>query len=128
MRLIHWILVKVLARTPGNSTRDDDSELFLIWCLIHKAKSIWDKFIMTKMIYYRDNLKRPIYFSLFVMMILQFNGIESDEEYIIESPNILGYGFMSKMSYYKDLNSDYYYLEDSGKKISNNKILEKEVT
>lgn len=47
-------------------------------------------------------------------MILHLDGIECKEEELIESP---------KMRYYRDLIGDYYYLEDSGKKINYNKIV-----
>lgn len=80
------------------------------------------------MIYYRHNPNRSIYFSSFVMMILQLNDIKCKEGDLIDSPKILGYGVVEKMGYYKDLNGDYYYLEDSGRKIYDDKFLEKEVT
>lgn len=64
------------------------------------------------MIHYMDNIKRPIFFSSFVQMILQLNGIEWKDEELNESPMILDYGAVAKMRYYKDLNVDYYYLED----------------
>lgn len=83
---------------------------------------------MDMMIYYRDNPKRAIYFSLFVMTILQLNDIECNEEDLTKSPKILDYGILEKMRYYKDSNGDYYYLEDSGRKIYDDKIHEKEVT
>lgn len=47
-------------------------------------------------------------------MILHLNGIECKEEELIESP---------KMRYFRDLIGDYYYIEDSGKKINYNKIV-----
>ncbi|KAI5431442.1 hypothetical protein KIW84_035580 [Lathyrus oleraceus] len=129
--LIHWIVVKILARKPGNSTRANDSDLFFMWCIIQNRKMTindWVRFIIDRMIYCRDNPKRPIYFSSFFMMILKLNGIECKEAYLIESPKILDYGDVAKMRYYKDSNGHYYYLEDFRRHIYDDKILEKEVT
>lgn len=88
MRLIHWVIVKILARKPDNSNRADDNGLFLMWCLIYNIKTYkndWVKFIFDRMIYCRDNPKKPIFFSSFIMMILQLSGIECKKEDLIES-------------------------------------------
>lgn len=63
MRLLHWMVVKILARKPTNSSRDDDNDLFFMWSLTHKTKNNWVRFIIDKMIHYRDNPKRLIFFS-----------------------------------------------------------------
>ncbi|KAI5430605.1 hypothetical protein KIW84_034989 [Lathyrus oleraceus] len=95
MRLIHLVIVKILARRPGNFSRVGDIDLYLMWCLIYIIKiyrNDWVKFIFDIMIYYRENPKKPIFFSSFVMMILQLNGIECKKEELIESLKILHYG------------------------------------
>lgn len=38
MRLLHWIVVKILARKLTNSRRNDHNDLFFIWILTHKTK------------------------------------------------------------------------------------------
>lgn len=40
MRLLHWIVVKILARKPTNSSRDDDNGLFFMWSLTHNQKQL----------------------------------------------------------------------------------------
>lgn len=50
MRLLRWIIVKILARKLANSSRDDDNDLFLMWCVIQKTKNNRVKFIIDKMI------------------------------------------------------------------------------
>lgn len=57
-------------------------------------------------------------------MILRLSGIECKDEHLTESPKILYYGVVAKMRYYKDLNGDYYYLEDSGRQVYDDKIVE----
>ncbi|KAI5424886.1 hypothetical protein KIW84_030896 [Lathyrus oleraceus] len=61
-------------------------------------------------------------------VLYELNDIECNEEDLTKSPKILDYGILEKMRYYKDSNGDYYYLEDSGRKIYDDKNLEKEVT
>lgn len=63
MRLIHWVFVKFFPRKLGNSSRADDIGLLLMWYLIYNKKTNRNdrvKFIIDRMIYYRDNLKKPI--------------------------------------------------------------------
>lgn len=69
---------------------------------------------------------RPIFFSYFVQMILQMNGIECKNEDLTESPKVIDYNVVAKMRQYKDLNGNYYYLEDSGIHIYDGKIVEHE--
>ncbi|KAI5430597.1 hypothetical protein KIW84_034983 [Lathyrus oleraceus] len=129
MRLIDLVIVKILARRPSNFSRVGDTDLYLMWCLIYIIKiyrNDWVKFIFDIMIYYRDNPKKPISFSSFVMMILQLNGIEGKKEELIESLMILHYGDVSKKSYYMDYTGDCYYLDTSGRRIYDDKIVEKE--
>lgn len=40
MRLLHLIVVKILARKPRNSSRVDDSDLYLMWSLTHGVETI----------------------------------------------------------------------------------------
>lgn len=37
--LIHWVIVKILARKLGNFSRVGDCDLFLMWCLIYNIKT-----------------------------------------------------------------------------------------
>lgn len=65
MRFIHWVIVNILARKPGKSSRDDDNDLFLMWCLIYNIKTYkndWVRFIFDGIIYCRNNPKSPIFF------------------------------------------------------------------
>lgn len=55
---------------------------------------------------------------------LEINGIVSKEEKLTEAPKILDYGGVSKMRYYRDSNGDYYYLEEYGRKIYDDKVME----
>lgn len=64
------------------------------------------------------------FYSSFVQMILELNGIVCKEEELVDSPKILDYGGIAKKRYYKDTNGDYYYLEDSNRKIYDNKVME----
>lgn len=58
-------------------------------------------------------------------MILLLNGIECKDEELTESTKILNYGVVAKMRYERDLNVDYYYyLQDSGRHIYDDKIFE----
>lgn len=97
MRLIHWVIVKILTRKLGNSSKADDNDLFLMWCLIYNTKICNNdcvRFIFDRMIYCKDNPKKPIFFSSFVMIILHHNGIECKKEDLTESPKIMDYGVM----------------------------------
>lgn len=78
IRLLHWILVKILYRKSKNLSRDDDSDLQLIWCLIDKGIERV-RLIINRMIHCRDNPTKPLFFSSFVQMILELNGIKSKE-------------------------------------------------
>ncbi|KAI5422450.1 hypothetical protein KIW84_045771 [Lathyrus oleraceus] len=40
MRLLHLIVVKILARKPRNSSRVDDRDLYLMWSLTHGVETI----------------------------------------------------------------------------------------
>lgn len=51
-------------------------------------------------------------------------GIKCKEQELTESPKILDYGDVSKMRHYMDLNGNYYYLEDPGRQIYDDKIVE----
>lgn len=63
------------------------------------------------MLYYKENPKRPVFFTSFVHMILDLNGIMSKKEYLVEAPKILDESGVSMMRYYKDTDGVYYYLE-----------------
>lgn len=129
MRLMYMVVVKILAWKQGNSSMDDDSDLFLMWCLIYNIKTYkndWVRFILDRMIYYMGNTMNPIFLSLFVMMILQLNGIECKKEHLTKCPKIMAYGVVSKMRYYRDSNGDYYNSEISRRRIYDDKIVDKE--
>lgn len=92
--------------------------------LTNKGGNNCIRFIVDWMIHCRDNLGRPHFYSSFVQMNLQLNGIECKKYELIESPKILDYGVVAKRRYYMDLSGDYPYLEDSGGKIYNDNIVE----
>lgn len=95
-----------------------------MWALIIDNGLNWVNLIIDMMIYYRDNPKRAFFFSLFVQMILEINGIASKEAALVEAPKILDESVISKMRYYRDSKGDYYYLEQSGRKIYDDKVVE----
>lgn len=123
MHLLYWV-VKILARKPGNWIRADDNYIYLMWGLTNKVGDNQVKFIIGIMIHCRDNPKRPLFHSSFIQMILELNVIVCKEKELIESPKILDFGNVLKMRYYRDSNEDYYYLEESGRKIYDDKIVE----
>lgn len=76
------------------------------------------------MLHYRDNPKRPLFFYSFIQLILEVNGIVSKKEDLVEAPKILDESIVSNMRYQRDTNADYYYLEESGMKIYDDKVME----
>ncbi|KAI5439982.1 hypothetical protein KIW84_025369 [Lathyrus oleraceus] len=62
MRLLHWIIVKILYRKPTNWGIVDDNDLYLTWELITDSGLNWVKFIINRMLYCR--------FLIFVILIL----------------------------------------------------------
>lgn len=106
MQIIHWIIFMLLYKKPRNWGRYDDNDLYLMWDLLSNNDVNWVKFIMDRMIHCRDNSKRPLFFSSFVKLIIEVNGIASKEEDLIEAPKILNYYGFYKMRYYKDNDGD----------------------
>ncbi|KAL5057062.1 hypothetical protein RYX36_028666 [Vicia faba] len=111
-QIVEALCHKILYMKPRNWGKADDNYLYLMWALITDSGLNWVKFIVNRMIHYKDNLKRPLFFSYFVQQILEVNMIVSKEEDLTRAPKILDYGGVSKMRYYKDSNGDYYYLKE----------------
>ncbi|CAI8597995.1 unnamed protein product [Vicia faba] len=76
------------------------------------------------MLFYKENPNKPIFYFSFVHMILKINGIKSKEEDLVEAPKILDECGVSMMRYYRDTDGMYYYLEKSGRKVYDDKIVE----
>ncbi|KAI5442053.1 hypothetical protein KIW84_011209 [Lathyrus oleraceus] len=66
--------------------------------------------------------------DLYLMLALMTNSkvnwvkIVFKEVNLVEAPKILYYSGVSKMRYYMDIDGDYYYLEESGKKVYDDKV------
>lgn len=75
-------------------------------------------------IHCKNNRGVPFFYSSFVQIILELNDIVCKEEELTESPKILDYGVVKKIRYHRNTNGDYYYLEDSGRKIYDDKIVD----
>ncbi|KAL5055995.1 hypothetical protein RYX36_036677 [Vicia faba] len=82
------------------------------------------KYIISRIVYCRDTKKDPLFYSLFVKLLLEVNGIVPKEDDQFLTLTILDYDGVSKMRYYRDSDDDsYFYLEDSGKEVYDNKIV-----
>lgn len=57
-------------------------------------------------------------------MVLEITKIVSKEEDSAEAPKVLDYAGVSKMRYFRDSNGDYYYLEESGRKLYDDEAME----
>ncbi|CAI8592039.1 unnamed protein product [Vicia faba] len=79
---------------------------------------------MDMMIIFRDNKKRPLFYSSFVHMILEINGVVSKEEDLVGASLIMDEYVVSKMRYYRDTTGMYYYLEKYGRKSYDDQIVE----
>ncbi|KAL5068683.1 hypothetical protein RYX36_019570, partial [Vicia faba] len=63
--------------------------------------------------------------ALFHKMILEVNAIVPKKDDLFMTPKILDYGSVSKMRYYRDFDDgSYFYLEDSGRKVYDNSIVD----
>lgn len=80
MHQLHWIIVKILYMKPKNWGRPNDIELYLIWDLLTEWGIYWITFIIERMIHWRDNPNRPLFYSSFMQMILEINVIVSKYE------------------------------------------------
>lgn len=113
---------------PRNWGRVDDHDLYLILILKGNHEVIWVDYIVIRMAYCRDNKKAPLIYSSLVIFILEVNGIMPKEDEDFFTPNILNYGGVSKMRYYRDSEEgSYFYLEESGIKVYDDKIIDPSV-
>lgn len=124
IRQLNLIIVKIPYKKPKNWGKIDDNDLYLIWALMTDKRVNWVKFIVDRMLHCRDNPKKPLFSSSFVALILEVNGSVSNKVDLVEAPKVLDYSRVSKMRYYGESNGDYYYLDESGQKVYDNKISE----
>lgn len=65
MRLLHWIIVNILYMKHNNWGKVDDNDLYLMLALMTNSKVNWVKFVIKRMLHYKDNPKIPIFFYSF---------------------------------------------------------------
>lgn len=121
--ILHWIVFKVFYKKPYNWGKADDFDLYLTWALLSTSRFYWVKFSIDQMLFYQGNPNKPLFYSSFVQMILEINGIMSSKDDLVESPKVLDEYGVSMMRYYRDTDGVYYYLEKSGRKIYDDKIV-----
>lgn len=62
----------------------------------------WVMFIIDQVFHCKDNPKGPLFFTSFMQLILEANGIVSKEEDLVEASKILDKSGVSMMRYYRD--------------------------
>lgn len=65
MRLLDWIIVNILYMKHNNWGKVDDNDLYLMLALMTNSKVNWVKFVIKRMLHYKDNPKIPIFFYSF---------------------------------------------------------------
>lgn len=115
MKILHWIVVKVLFRKPYNWVRINDHDLYLMWVLWKLNQCSWIKFIFNNIKYWRTSPKRSLFFSSFIQFILDLNGISSADAALVEAPKLVDSTVIKMMRYFKDEKEVYYYLDNVGR-------------
>ncbi|CAI8600464.1 unnamed protein product [Vicia faba] len=77
------------------------------------------------MLFCKENPNRPLFYSYFVHMILEINGIKSKEEDLVEAPKIMDEYRVSMMRYYSETDGVYYNIGKYGRKVYDDKIVER---
>ncbi|KAL5074970.1 hypothetical protein RYX36_013954, partial [Vicia faba] len=85
----------------------------------------WEEYIVVRMVYFGDTKKDLLFYSSFIQCILEANKIVPKEDDQFITLKILDYGGVSKMRYFLDSDDgSYFYHEDSGRKVYDNKIVD----
>lgn len=122
MRILQWIFANFLYRKPHNWARVDDHNLYLMQILLRNVCSNWVKFILSRIEYSETSSHVPLLFSSFIQVILDLNGISSADEDLVKTPKPIDSNVISLMHYFKDENNVYYYLDNVGRYIYEDKI------
>ncbi|KAL5074274.1 hypothetical protein RYX36_013258 [Vicia faba] len=113
------------SRKPRNYRRVDDHDLYLMWVLSGNHCMSWAKYIVGRMLYCNDTKKAPLFYSSFVQLVLEANEVVPKKDDKFLTLKILDYGCVSNMRYYRDSeDGSYFYLEESSRKVYDNKIVD----
>ncbi|KAL5079855.1 hypothetical protein RYX36_008276 [Vicia faba] len=107
--------MKVFSRKPHIWARVDDNDLYLMWILLKCGKCKWVKFIMSRIGYCRNSHKRSLFFSSFIVFILDLNDISSTDEYLVKAPKSVDSTLINLMCYFKYGKKVYYDLDNVGR-------------
>lgn len=124
MRILHWIVLKLLYRKPCNWARADDPYLYLMWVLLLSDICFnWVTFILQRIEHCRFSPKTSLFFSSFIQFILELNGITFIEKELVKALKHVDSTAISLMCYYQDKNKKYYYLDTDGSRVYEDRIV-----
>lgn len=84
-----------------------------MWVIRNDIHFNWVKFIPQRIEHYRTSLKRSFFYSSFIQLILELNGITSTDEELVKELKPLDSITISLMCYSQD-KKEYYYLHTNG--------------
>lgn len=105
--ILDWMFVKVSYKKHKNWVRANDFDFYLMQALLSNDGFYWYNSSLKGSSTVTRIQKGLCFFSSFVELILELNGIVSKEEDLVEAPNISNEFGVSMMKYYKDSDGVY---------------------
>lgn len=75
MRILHWVVVKVMYQKPHSWVRVNKIDIYPMWLLLTQQELNWVKFILDKMNKCMSTPSYPLLYSSFVQYLLDSHNV-----------------------------------------------------